>query len=229
MVFATVIFKELVKAFSDDPRVWEREIRAFEKAARKNTPPSNAVLFTGSSSIRFWRTLKKDMHPLPVIQRGFGGSKLAALDYYAERLVDVNCPRVIVVFSGTNDITPRRAKEPRRLLEHFKSFVRKVKAKLPATHIYYVAITPSPLRWKAWPVAQQANRLIQDYCETEANVDFIDTTAVWLGPDGLPDRSNYLWIDRLHPSKQGYANWTRVIRPVLMSHYPELAGHEFRQ
>jgi len=226
MGLAVFTVREVVKARSDNPLVWEKDIRAFEKAARNHVPPANATLFVGSSSIRFWRTLKRDMHPIPVVRRGFGGSKLADLDYYAKRLVDVNCPRAIVVFSGTNDITPSRAKDPRELLESFRSFVTKVKASLPAVHIYYIAITPSPLRWKVWPVAQQANQLIQDYCATEANLKFIDTTALWLGPDGQPDRDNYLKIDRLHPSSAGYANWTRAIRPVLLEHYPEYAERE---
>jgi len=224
LAFMFFTIRELVKARSEDPRVWERDIRAFEKAARKHPPPKNATLFVGSSSIRFWRSLQDDMQPIPVVQRGFGGSKLAALDYYAERLVDVDSPRVVVVFCGTNDIGLMQAKEPEQLLESFRSFVGKVKAKLPEIRIYYIAITPSPLRWKLWPVAQETNRVIRQFCESEANLDFIDTTALWLGPDGLPDRSNYLRIDRLHPNSKGYAKWTSVIRPLLLRHYPEYGG-----
>ncbi len=223
LAFAVFTIRELVKARSENPEVWESDIRAFEKAARKHPPPPQAVLFVGSSSIRFWRSLKGDMQPLPVIQRGFGGSKLAALDHYAERLVDVNRPRVIVVYSGSNDITPKHAKDPQQLLESFQSFAGKAMTGLPDVHIYYIAITPSPARWQAWPLVRQTNRLIQNYCESQANLHYIDTTDLWLGPDGLPERANYLWIDRLHPSKRGYANWTRVLRPILLKHYPELA------
>jgi len=220
------MFSEIFKAFSEDPAVWEKEIRKFEEAARKTPPPANPALFVGSSSIRFWRSLEKDMAPIPVVQRGFGGSKLAALDYFAERLVDVNSPRVIVVYSGSNDITPKRSKEPGQLLGSFRSFVEKVRVKLPDVQIYFIGIAPSPCRWKAWPTVQQTNRLIHNYCETEAGVDFIDTTELWLGPDGLPDKANYLWIDRLHPNKQGYAKWARAIRPILLAHYPEYQAAE---
>lgn len=222
LIFAYRIFREIAKANSDDPRAWEKDIQAFEAAARKHPPPTNATLFVGSSSIRFWRTLKKDMYPIPVIQRGFGGSRLAALAFYAERLIDVNDPKVIVVFSGTNDITPKHAEDPQRLLESFKAFVETARRKLPGTHIYYIAITPSPYRWQVWPIAQETNRLIQDYCEKEIGLDFIDTTKLWLGEDGRPDPANYLRIDRLHPNKRGYAKWTGVIRPLLLGHYPEL-------
>lgn len=223
LAFAGRIIGEVIKARSDDPHVWEKDIKAFERAAQKQPPPANATLFVGSSSIRFWRSLKRDMHPIPIIQRGFGGSKLAALSHYAERLI-ANNPRVIVVFCGTNDITPKQAKQPQQLLESFQSFVDKTRAKLPTVPIYYIAITPSPLRWNVWPIAEQTNRLIQSYCEQQTNLHFIDTTAVWLGEDGLPDPANYLWIDRLHPNKSGYASWTRLIRPILLEHYPQYAG-----
>lgn len=216
------ISQELIKANSDDPQVWEKEIQAFEKAASKQKPPKDAVLFVGSSSIRFWKSLRADMSPIPVIQHGFGGSRLAALTHYTERLVNIHKPKVVVVFSGSNDITPKRKAEPQLLLSLFEEFVERVRADLADVPIYYIGITPSPIRWKIWPIAQQANRLIHDFCEQTEGVQFIDTTDIWLGADGLPDRSNYLWIDKLHPSKRGYANWTKILRPVLINHYPEL-------
>ena len=41
------------------------------------------------------------MQPLPVVQHGFGGAKLADVAYYAERLVNDYRPRAVVVFAGT--------------------------------------------------------------------------------------------------------------------------------
>ena len=39
----------------------------------------NVILFTGSSSIRFWATLKSDFPGHNVINRGFGGSEMTDL------------------------------------------------------------------------------------------------------------------------------------------------------
>ena len=64
--------REIDRTFSCDPTVWEPEIAAFERADRESPPPRDAILFVGSSSIRFWDDLAEDMEPLVVIRRGFG-------------------------------------------------------------------------------------------------------------------------------------------------------------
>jgi hypothetical protein len=62
----------LERVRSDDPTVWSEDIAAF---ASKAPGPSGALLFVGSSSIRRWTDLSEHMAPIPVINRGFGGSK----------------------------------------------------------------------------------------------------------------------------------------------------------
>src|SRR4051812_12764767 len=56
---------------------WEKEIAAFEAADRMNPPPKGGILFTGSSTIRLWKTLAQDYPQHKVINRGFGGSEIA--------------------------------------------------------------------------------------------------------------------------------------------------------
>src|SRR5437660_1775403 len=80
------------------------EIAAFEAADRKNPPPSGAVLFIGSSSIRLWTTLAKDFPELTVINRGFGGSAIADSVRYTPRIILPYKPRMIVLYAGGNDI-----------------------------------------------------------------------------------------------------------------------------
>src|SRR5690625_6232645 len=64
---------------------FEESMRAFEELDRQNTYSPESIFFTGSSSIRMWETLERDMAPHAVIQRGFGGSRMADLLYYADR------------------------------------------------------------------------------------------------------------------------------------------------
>ena len=45
------------------------------------------MLFVGSSSIRFWETLARDFKGTAVINRGFGGSRIADVTRYADRVV----------------------------------------------------------------------------------------------------------------------------------------------
>ena len=103
-----------IKAPSGDPSAWESTIQKFEARDRLKPPPSDVIVFTGSSSITFWSTLEQDMSSLPVINRGFGGSRLDDVVHYAPRLVVAYRPRAVVLFAGTNDLAgsePKTARE----------------------------------------------------------------------------------------------------------------------
>ena len=205
-----------IKSARGDPDAWETSIRRFEAQDGVQPPPADAILFTGSSSFTFWSTLERDMAPMPVINRGFGGARIQDVVHYAARCVLPYRPRAVVLFAGTNDIAEPKPASAEQVFEGYRAFVESVQAALPSTPIYYVSITPTPLRWKLWPIADQANRLIEAYTRKDACLHFIDMTAHLLGPDGLPQRKLYRF-DKLHPNKQGYARWTGVIKPTLQA------------
>ena len=209
------LYDEIRKAASEKPRVWEEDIAALE-ARTASRAASDGIVFVGSSSIRLWSTLQRDMQPFSTIQHGFGGAKLADLEFYAERLVNAYRPRAIVVFAGTNDIHPGNTKPPETLLATYQRFVLRVRADLPDVPIYYIGITPSPMRWEVWPIAQETNRLIREHSSTRPALHFIDTGPALLGSNGEPDRDNYLF-DGLHLSEAGYAIWTEIIRGRLLA------------
>ncbi len=94
--------------------------------------------------------------------------------------------------------------------------VKTFHATLPQTSIYCISITPTPCQWKPWPIVREANLLIQSYAETDRRLNLIDLINTILGPDGKPDRSLFR-IDRLHPNKKEYANWTATVKPILQS------------
>ena len=79
-----------------------------------------------------------------------------------------------------------------------------------------ISITPTPSRWKHWPMVREANRLIEAYARTDLRLHFIDMTDAILGPDGKPNRDLFR-IDRLHPNQAGYAKWTATIKPILQA------------
>jgi lysophospholipase L1-like esterase len=210
------IISATIKSQSGDPLAWESTIRKFEAHDQVEPPPANVIVFTGSSSITFWSTLVRDMAPLPVINRGFGGSRMNDVVYYAPRLVVAYRPRAVVIFAGTNDLSGSKPKTAQEVADGFRAFVEIVHEALPATPIYYISITPTPSRWKYWPIVQETNRLIEAYTQTDQRLHFIDMTAAILDPDGKPDRSLFR-IDRLHPNKKGYAVWTSIIKPILLA------------
>src|SRR5437868_13542962 len=66
-----------MRAASENPDFFADEIAHFAVTDRDHPPPERPIVFVGSSSIRFWDTLQKDMAPLPVLNRGFGGAQLS--------------------------------------------------------------------------------------------------------------------------------------------------------
>src|SRR5207253_1447860 len=77
----------------------------FVRADRVSPPPPCQVLFVGSSSIVKWKeTLASDMAPMPVIDRGFGGSHIEYVNRWFDEIVAPHRPRAIVFYAGENDI-----------------------------------------------------------------------------------------------------------------------------
>lgn len=200
---------------TDDVRLWAWQIRGFERADRKQMPPQNAIVFVGSSTIRFWKSLAEDMHPLPVIRRGFGGSRILDAVHYADRIVIPYQPAAIVLFSGTNDIAGKLPKTAEYVADKFTDFCQVIHTALPDVPVYYLSITPTPGRRDHWHTVQGANRLIAEYTETDDRLHFIDTTDNYLDESGQPIRSLYRW-DKIHLTTEGYRILTSIVKPILM-------------
>lgn len=213
---AFMLYQEVRKAQSEDPRVYWDDIAKLTTATRERGKSDGTVLFTGSSSIRMWSTLEQDMQPLVTVQHGFGGAKLADLEHYAEQLVNAFAPRAVVVFAGTNDLHPGNSKPPEILLDTYRRFVDRVRKDLPSVPIYYIGITPSPRRWEIWDLAQKTNRMIREYCDANAWLHYIETGPALLGTDGTPNPENYKF-DGLHLSSEGYSISTQIIQARLMN------------
>jgi lysophospholipase L1-like esterase len=194
------------------PERWEKEIAAFEAADKTNPPPSQPIVFVGSSSIRLWKSLAQDFSGLKVLNRGFGGSQLADSAHFADRIVLPYRPRTVVLYAGDNDIAA--GVSPEQVRDDFASFVKTVRHQLPDTRIAFISIKPSPSRWKLVEKIRSANQLIEDYCRKGDRLVYIDVFTAMLGDDGRP-RDELFVQDRLHMNEKGYAIWTRRVRPHL--------------
>lgn len=190
---------------------YENDIRRFEASDATNPPPANAILFVGSSSIRMWNGLPTAFPGHTVIQRGFGGSHMADLLEYMDRIVIPYRPSVILVYEGDNDIAS--GKSPERLLSEYKQFVTRVRQHLPKTKIAYISTKPSPARAKWQSATAWANDLIRDFSK-EQGLLYVDVFTPILDAQGRP-RPEFFLADQLHLNEQGYAVWVSVIRPIL--------------
>jgi len=190
------------------------DIAAFQAADKAAPPPRHAVLFVGSSSIRFWKDLATDFAGTPVINRGFGGSTLPDVVRYADRIVIPYHPREIVLYAGDNDIAAGRS--PEQVLADFKTFVAKVEAALPGTPIAFVSIKPSPARAALIGRMRQANALVRRF-SAGRGVAYVDVFTPMLDAKGAP-RGELFGDDGLHMNRAGYTLWTKLIAPELKKH-----------
>jgi len=192
---------------------WEKDIAAFEAADKAAPPAKGQIVFVGSSTIRRWDTAAY-FPDLKIINRGFGGSELSDAVRYVDRIVLPYEPRLVVVYSGDNDIGSGVTSE--EVAVAFERFTRAVHAKLPQTRILYLGIKPSLLRWTQVDRMRAANLVIRAYCERDDRLAFLDFDGLMLGWDEKPRRELFV-EDGLHLSPQGYQMWTTVLRPWLMT------------
>lgn len=189
---------------------YESEIRSFEAADRDHPPAPGQILFTGSSSIRMWTTLARDMAPWPVLNRGFGGSKTGEVLEVMDHIVLPYRPSMIVYYCGDNDLGDTNT-DSAAAAQGFITFCERVHAKRAGTPILYLSIKPSVARWKNWEAMRRANELVADYANKTPNVSFVDVASCLLSPDGTPDRALFA-NDGLHLNASGYAKWTAIVR-----------------
>lgn len=200
------------------PWFFRRAIRRFEALDRIAPPKPGVIVFTGSSSINFWNTLVDDMKPLDVINRGFGGSQLAQVNYHAKKIVLPYRPRAVVLYAGENDLSWPWSKTPQTVFADFKSFVALIQAALPEAYIFFISIKPSPRRRRQLPRQREANRLIEEFCRARPRVQFIDVASAMLDKDGEL-RAELFVDDALHPNARCYELWTSIIKPILLQQF----------
>ncbi len=192
---------------------FESTIREYERRDSLHFPGSGNVVFGGSSSIFFWKTLPEDMQPLTAVNYGFGGSTFPEVTHYADRTILKNQPTAMVIYCE-NDLYMNQPKTPAQVLADYQQLLKTIRKKQPKTPVYFIALKPSPSRWKRWAESEEVNRLVKKYIDGQKNHYFIDIVPCML-KDGRPDPSIFL-SDSLHMNAAGYARWTNVIKPVLM-------------
>lgn len=191
---------------------FEREILKFEEADLAAMPAPGGILFVGSSSIRLWKTLAQDMAPLPVLNRGFGGATIGEVNHYFGRIVRKYDPRVLVFYAGENDLYTDMPVDS--VVADFNRFRDSMQVYLPECRMYFIGIKPSPARWQAQAKFEEANRCFRAVCSRDPRWTYVDVTPPMLAENGLPRRDIYR-SDSLHMNGYGYAEWTKLLKPIL--------------
>jgi lysophospholipase L1-like esterase len=194
------------------PNTFEPEIRAFEAADRTKPPAPGAVVFVGSSSIKNWSNVAADFPGVPVLNRGFGGSTLADVVHYEDRIVLRYRPHLVVLYAGDNDLAQGRT--PGQVVGDYRVFVARLRSALPAARLAYISIKPSPSRRQFMSLAREANTRIQAEITRDSLATYVDTFTPMLNSAGQP-RPELFIADSLHMSRAGYLLWRSLLRQVV--------------
>ncbi|SRR5581483_443812 len=191
---------------------WEKEIAAYEQSDRTNPPPKGALVFTGASAIRKWTSLASDFPNNHILNRGVGGSEIADITHFADRIVFPYQPRMIFFRSGGNDIHAGLSVE--QVFSDYKDLVAKIRTKLPDTEIVFISLSPSIARWEQHDKEKALNDLIKDYSIKTPHLKYIEDYDIPLGPDGKP-RPELFLPDKQHFNADGYKLLAERVRPFL--------------
>ena len=191
------------------PVGFESEINDFLRQDSISFPPSGTYLFTGSSTIRKWNNLKTDFAEITVIQRGFGGSTIEALNFYVNHIVLPYRPKTIIVYEGDNDLA--QGTSPNEFISLCDTFISKVHKQLPKTMIYFMSIKPSFARKQQLLLQEEANNQLTKLTQKRKRTDFIDIRQLMYNREGKL-RTDFFESDSLHVNSECYRVWAAYMK-----------------
>lgn len=190
---------------------FQNEINSFDSLNLVEHHSDSALLFLGSSYLRRWTNIRRDLDYADIIHRGFGGSNLSDVAYNVKRIVYPHHPKAIFMYVGNDIVDAEKDKTPEQVFQLFKYTVETIREQYPTIPITWLQISPSEKRWKVWDKVQLANQMIENYCHQKDHLYMIRFSDVFIGSDGLPIKKYYL-EDKLHYNEQGYVIWGNAIK-----------------
>jgi lysophospholipase L1-like esterase len=195
---------------------FKNEIDAFKKADSVAMPANGSILFVGSSSFNYWKDIKNYFPGYPILNRGFGGSTLNDLIFYANETIIKYHPKQIYIYCGENDIADKDKASPEITFDRFKTLFTIIRTKLPTKiPIVFVSIKPSISRWSLEDKFVAANKLIKTFLAKQPNTQYLDTHSAMLDSNGILLQDIFI-KDNLHMNAKGYVIWQKIIAPTLL-------------
>jgi lysophospholipase L1-like esterase len=209
--FITFLLLIPVLLQAQDPLRFKGEVDALT-AVDSIVNKKNLILFTGSSSVRLWTTLKEDFPNHNILNRGFGGSEMSDMVYYADKLIFPYKPDKVFIYEGDNDLGV--GEEPDAIMGETIKLARSIKDHLPNTEIFFISPKPSLLRWHLKAKYELYMGKLKSWCVTQKGITFIDVWTPMLDSTGAVKKDLFL-DDGLHMNRKGYEIWVNIIGPYL--------------
>lgn len=191
---------------SVDPHRFDAEIK---KIAALPVPEGDGLtVFTGSSSIRMWDGIEKDCGGVPVVNTGFGGSHMSDLLYFIEQTILRFQPDKVFIYEGDNDIAAEKTSDA--IMKTTQQVVEKLLKSNPDMTIHFISAKPSASRWQYKEEYVQFNTLLENYCDKNPQLFYVDVWKKMLGVNGRPNPNIFI-ADSLHMNRKGYLLWKDIV------------------
>lgn len=201
-----------------DPERYRKDIELFKDFDSKNSPPNNAALFVGSSTIAKWKTA--DAFPgVSVINRGFGGSVLGDVIYFYHDVIGKYHPSVVLLYCD-NDVTS--GGNPDQAFEKVMQIYGRVRSDFPSVPFVFLSMKHAPNSAFADPgepgAIDRFNDLAKAVSRKDPGFKYFDMDAPVLDANGKVQAD--LFQDGEHFNDQGYA----LINPAMQKFLTSLAN-----
>ncbi|WP_299251710.1 cyclic nucleotide-binding domain-containing protein [uncultured Aquimarina sp.] len=202
------------KQLEEAPEIWRNEIRRLKRRVNGLASQENLIAIYGSSSVRLWVSMQKDLIPFNVVNLGFGGSTFTWCIHYFDEIFKEAFPSKIVLYAGENDLS--EGKTPQEVLTSCNELVQMIYAKYPDVELALISLKPSVEREYMIPQIIETNLLLSKYFITELKAQYINVFGQMITTDNRPFPELYL-SDGLHLNKEGYKVWSNTVKKALQT------------
>jgi lysophospholipase L1-like esterase len=196
---------------AQNPERFQKEVDSIV-AANGSVNKNNLILFTGSSSIRLWKNLNASFPNHNVLNMGFGGSEMADLLYYTDKLIIPFKPKQIFIYEGDNDLSLGRSAA--QIIASADSILSLIRQQLSDAEVIFISPKPSLKRWALKEKYEDYNKQLKHWVSGKRNVRFADVWTPMLDKDGRVMQDIFV-ADGLHLNEKGYSIWARALQKYL--------------
>ena len=210
--FWAVLFLMSLALSAQDALPFKKEV---EEIVKRNDSLWNSaqktIVFTGSSSIRFWKDLQERFPEQQVLNAGFGGSQTIDLWHHLNDLVLRYQPTKVFIYEGDNDIFSK--KSPKAILGTTQKIIEKLLMDNPNREVVLISAKPSLSRWRLRGKYKRLNKKLAKYAVANAKVAFVDVWNPMLNRRKV--RDDIFVEDGLHMNEKGYEIWYNTIKDFM--------------
>tara|TARA_R110002051_G_scaffold100879_4_gene171414 strand:- start:63734 stop:64384 length:651 start_codon:yes stop_codon:yes gene_type:complete len=209
VIFISILSICSVSAWSQQNPYFKNEVSTITKKYETLwNSDRDAIVFTGSSSIKMWNNIHELFPEKQIINTGFGGSQAIDLLGYTDELILNYQPKKVFIYEGDNDISAK--KKPKEIIKTLEQIITKIKNKNNATTIIIISAKPSIARYHLKNKYIRLNKKMNRLCKKDPVLEFANVWDIMFEKRKL--KAELFLTDGLHMNANGYELWHSVLK-----------------